>query len=67
MQLSIQKLESGQNIHQLSSFLEFCSSMFLSGNRDFGTSEDVIQPVGSASGQHPQMFFKVVLGFTDLN
>jgi len=42
----IQKLEPGQNIHQLSSYLEFYSSVFCSEIRDFCHFEDIILSVG---------------------
>jgi hypothetical protein len=42
----IQKLEPGQNIHQLSSLLEFYSSVFCSEIRDFYHFEDIILSVG---------------------
>jgi hypothetical protein len=42
----IQKLEPGQNIRQLSSWLEFCSSIFCSEIRDFCHFEDTILSVG---------------------
>jgi len=49
----IQKHESGQNIHCLSSWLEFGSSVFLG---DFDTFEGIIHSVGNVSEQHPKMF-----------
>jgi hypothetical protein len=42
----IQKSEPGQNIHQLSSCLEFYSSGFCSEIRDFCHFEDIILSVG---------------------
>ena len=42
----IQKLEPGQNIHQLSNWLEFYSSGFCSEIRDFCHLEDIILSVG---------------------
>jgi hypothetical protein len=42
----IQKPEPGQNIHQLSSCLEFYSSVFCSEIGDFCHFEDIILSVG---------------------
>jgi hypothetical protein len=42
----IQKLELGQNIRQLSSWLEFYSSVFCTEIRDFCHFEDIILSVG---------------------
>jgi len=42
----IQKLEPEENIHQLSSWLEFYSSVFCSEIRDFCHFEDIILSVG---------------------
>jgi len=42
----IQKLEPGQNIHQLSNWLEFYSSGFCSEIREFHHVEDIILSVG---------------------
>jgi hypothetical protein len=63
----IKKLELGQNIHQLSSSLKFCNSVFLCQTRDFVIVEDIIYSVGSGSGQHPKCSIIVSLGSADLN
>ena len=53
----IQKLEPGQNIHQLSSCLEFYSSEFCNEIPDFCHFEDIILSVG-VSVSDPKMFVK---------
>jgi len=45
----------------------FCSSVFVSGTREFDTSEDVIHSVGMPVGNTPKCSFVLSWGSTDLN
>jgi hypothetical protein len=63
----IQKVEPGQNIHQLSSWLEFYSSVFCSEIQDFYHFEDIIFSVGVPVSDPPKCSFNVSLGSTGLN
>jgi len=64
----IQNPEPGQNIHQLSSCLEFYSSVFFCSEiRDFCHFEDIILSVGVPVSDPPKMFVNVSFGSTELN
>jgi hypothetical protein len=62
----IQKLELGQNISQLSRWLEFYSSIFCCEIRDVCHFEDIILSVGVPVSD-PKMFVNASLESTELN
>jgi hypothetical protein len=63
----IQTPEPGQNIHQLSSCLEFYRSVFFSEIQGFCHFEDIILSVGVPVSDPPKCSFNVSLGSTGLN